>query len=84
MVPRELSTLELLFSLLRAVCNSAVDWLFEELKVTQDAFQTYQAATGAVLDNNTGLLTLTADQYANLSNLVFIIGGVSMIAFLNT
>ena len=39
-----------------------------------DALATYQQITGAVEDNNTGLLKLTADQFANLESLFFHIG----------
>ena len=34
----------------------------------------YQNVTGAVIDNNTGLLKITADQFANLESLFFHIG----------
>ncbi|KAM5531862.1 hypothetical protein V8D89_014492 [Ganoderma adspersum] len=36
-----------------------------------DAFEAYQNATGAVLDETTGLLKITKDQYANLKSLFF-------------
>ena len=39
-----------------------------------DAFQKYMAATGAVPDQNTGLLMITPDQYAALENLYFTVG----------
>ncbi|KAH9979933.1 acid protease [Lactifluus volemus] len=42
-----------------------------------DAFQTYQQATGATLDQTTGLLTITASQFENLQSLFFNIGGIS-------
>lgn len=42
-----------------------------------DALARYQTATGAVLDSNTGLLSLTLDQFANLKSLFFVIGGVT-------
>ena len=42
-----------------------------------DALATYQAATGAVPDDATGLLRLTPAQFANLESLFFNIGGVS-------
>ncbi|KAF8526358.1 aspartic peptidase domain-containing protein [Gautieria morchelliformis] len=41
-----------------------------------DQSVTYQEATGAVLDNTTGLLRLTTTQFANLQSLNFHIGGV--------
>ena len=34
----------------------------------------YQNVTGAVIDNNTGLLKITADQFTNLESLFFHIG----------
>ena len=42
-----------------------------------DAFQRYQAATGAVPDATTGLLSLTLEQFNNLKSLSFIINGVT-------
>ncbi|PPR05338.1 LOW QUALITY PROTEIN: hypothetical protein CVT26_011601 [Gymnopilus dilepis] len=42
-----------------------------------DGFDAYQAATGAVLDQTTGLLTLTAAQFSNLQNLDFTTGGAT-------
>jgi len=44
--------------------------------IATDAFQKYQEATGATLDQTTGLLTLTASQFENLQSLFFDIGGV--------
>ena len=41
-----------------------------------DAFQAYQAATGAEADPNIGLLRLTPAQYENLESLFFKIGDV--------
>ena len=43
--------------------------------IATDAFQAYQKATGATMDNTTGLLTITEEQYNNLQSLVFNIGG---------
>ncbi|KAI0094424.1 aspartic peptidase A1 [Irpex rosettiformis] len=43
--------------------------------IATDAFNRYRSATGAVLDNNTGLLRLTTAQFANLQSLFFTIGG---------
>ncbi|KZV63908.1 acid protease [Peniophora sp. CONT] len=43
--------------------------------IATDAFQAYQKATGAKLDNTTGLLTITEEQFNNLQPLVFNIGG---------
>lgn len=39
------------------------------------AFNAYQAQTGATVDSNTGLLTITASQYANLQTLNFVTNG---------
>ena len=44
-----------------------------------DAFATYQNLTGGVMDNDTGLLRLTPDQFANLESLFFQIGEVRRI-----
>ncbi|KAI0767720.1 acid protease [Fomes fomentarius] len=44
------------------------------LLLATDALATYQSITGAVFDNNTGLLRLTPDQFANLESLFFQIG----------
>ena len=42
-----------------------------------DALSKYQRATGAVLDNNTGLLRLTTTQFNSLQNLNFKIGSTT-------
>ena len=39
-----------------------------------DAFNTYQTKTGGILDSTTTLLSITPDQYDNLSSLWFNIG----------
>ncbi|KAH9021869.1 acid protease [Lactarius hengduanensis] len=44
--------------------------------IATDAFQEYQKATGATLDQTTTLLTLTNSQFNNLQSLFFDIGGV--------
>jgi hypothetical protein len=44
--------------------------------IATDAFQKYQKATGATLDQTTGLLKLTASQFEKLQSLFFDIGGV--------
>lgn len=49
-----------------------------------DAFSTYQAATGGVLDENTGLLRITPAQFANLQSLFFNIGGVRALCIAST
>jgi len=45
------------------------------LLIASDAFATYQDLTGAVPDENTGLLSLTPAQFASLQSLFFNIGG---------
>ncbi|TBU39183.1 acid protease [Dichomitus squalens] len=47
------------------------------LLLATDAFQAYQQATGAKLDNSTGLLTLTESQFDNLQSLFFNVGGTT-------
>ncbi|KAG2064018.1 acid protease, partial [Suillus decipiens] len=43
--------------------------------IATDAFEKYQSATGGTLDENTGLLKISSDQYSQLSSLYFAIGG---------
>ncbi|KAI0761374.1 aspartic peptidase A1 [Trametes elegans] len=43
--------------------------------IATDAFNKYQKMTGAVPDDDTGLLRITQEQYGNLQNLNFNIGG---------
>ncbi|KAJ8591314.1 acid protease [Rhizopogon salebrosus TDB-379] len=45
--------------------------------IATDAFAKYKSATGATLDDTTGLLKISSDQYDQLSSLYFNIGGVS-------
>jgi len=45
--------------------------------LASNAFSKYQSATGAVADRNTGLLRVTSAQFNKLSNLNFIINGVT-------
>ncbi|KAH0831880.1 acid protease [Lanmaoa asiatica] len=47
------------------------------LLLATDAFQAYQQATGATLDQTTGLLTITEKQYQQLQSIYFNIGGVT-------
>ncbi|KIK69780.1 hypothetical protein GYMLUDRAFT_34177 [Collybiopsis luxurians FD-317 M1] len=47
------------------------------LLIASDAFQAYQQATGATLDQSTGLLKLSASQFDNLESLFFQIGDTS-------
>lgn len=47
------------------------------LLLATDAFNAYKDATGAVADQNTGLLKITKDQYENLQSLLFCIDSVS-------
>ena len=42
-----------------------------------DAFGKYQEMTGAIKDDTTGMLTITPQQYDNLQDLTFNIGGRS-------
>lgn len=44
--------------------------------IATDAFQKYQQLTGATMDSQTGLLTLTEDQFDNLQSLFFNIGRI--------
>ncbi|KAI0311766.1 acid protease [Amylostereum chailletii] len=44
--------------------------------IATDAFEAYEKATGATMDNTTGLLTLSASKFNNLKSLFFTIGGV--------
>ena len=50
--------------------------------IATDAFQAYQNATGAVLDEATGLLKITKDQYANLKSVFFTRYSVSILGTL--
>lgn len=43
--------------------------------LASDAFSAYQTATGGEMDQNTGLLMITKDQYRNLKSLYFQVGG---------
>ncbi|KAI0333691.1 acid protease [Cubamyces sp. BRFM 1775] len=47
------------------------------LLLATDAFQAYQSATGATMDNATGLLTITQEQFDALQSLFFTIGGTT-------
>lgn len=42
-----------------------------------DGFAAYQKATGGTLDQTTGLLKITQEQYDNLQSLFFTIGGTT-------
>ena len=42
-----------------------------------DAFDTYKSLTGATEDQTTGLLTISAADYANLQSLNFAVGGTT-------
>ncbi len=44
------------------------------LMIATDAFQAYQKATGATMDETTGLLTITEAQFEKLQSLFFTIG----------
>jgi len=45
--------------------------------IATEAFQAYEKATGATMDNTTGLLTLPASGFAKLQDLNFSIGGTT-------
>ncbi|KAI0050951.1 aspartic peptidase A1 [Auriscalpium vulgare] len=45
--------------------------------IATDAFTRYKTATGAVLDNTTGLLRITSAQYSNLKSLFFTTGSTT-------
>ncbi|OCH89119.1 acid protease [Obba rivulosa] len=47
------------------------------LMLATDALQRYVHATGATMDNNTGLYALPADQFGNLESLFFNIGNIT-------
>ncbi|KAH9480701.1 Polyporopepsin [Psilocybe cubensis] len=47
------------------------------LLIATDAFNAYQKATGATLDQTTGLLTVTEEQFSNMQSLFFNIGGTT-------
>ncbi|KAG6817906.1 hypothetical protein H0H87_012374 [Tephrocybe sp. NHM501043] len=47
------------------------------LYIATDAYNRYRTATGAVLDNTTGLLRITSAQFSNLKSLFFTINGAT-------
>jgi cathepsin E len=47
------------------------------IMIASDAFDRYQKVTGGVLDQTTGLLTITSTQYANLKGFSVTISGVT-------
>jgi len=57
--------------------SGVVDTGTTMILIASDAFQAYQQATGATLEQSTGLLTITQQQYNNLQSLFFNIGGVN-------
>ncbi|KAJ7913482.1 acid protease [Mycena leptocephala] len=48
------------------------------LLLATDAFEAYQKATGATADRTTGLLTVTASQFAKMQSLLFHIGDATL------
>ncbi|KAH7917667.1 acid protease [Leucogyrophana mollusca] len=46
------------------------------IALASDAFARYQAATGGTMDDNTGLLKISTEQYVALKTLTFTIGGI--------
>ncbi|KAG2121621.1 acid protease [Suillus clintonianus] len=57
--------------------SGIVDTATVLILIESDAFKTYQSATGATLDETTGLLKITPDQYSSLKPLIFTIGGTA-------
>jgi hypothetical protein len=53
---------------------SALYYIETLLTHSSDAFDSYKSGTGATLDNSTGLLKISSDQYDQLSSLFFTIG----------
>ena len=47
------------------------------LMIATDAFEKYQKATGAKMDQTTGLLKITEQQLGKLQSLIFTIGAIS-------
>ena len=43
--------------------------------IATDAFDTYTSLTGATIDNNVGLLSISSEGFSNLQSLFFNIGG---------
>ena len=50
-------------------------YLYRLISPTLDAYNRYVDATGAVVDQDTGLLSITSAQYANLQSLFFVASG---------
>jgi len=48
------------------------------LLLATDAFQAYQKATGATMDQTTGLLTVTEEQFNNMQSMFFNIGDTTL------
>ena len=46
-----------------------------------DAFQRYQTATGSVLDEQTGLLSITSEQFSKLESLFFTVNNVCILSW---
>ncbi|TRM60642.1 aspartic peptidase domain-containing protein [Schizophyllum amplum] len=55
-------------------CAGIVDTGTTLLMISTDAFNAYKKATGAKLDENTGLLTVTEEQFKNMQSMMFHIG----------
>jgi hypothetical protein len=56
--------------------SGIVDTGTTALLMATEAFNAYKQATGAIIDDYTGMLAITSEQYANLQSLYFNIGGV--------
>jgi len=46
--------------------------------IATDAFNRYKTTTGATLDSNTGMLSITNEQYSRLQSMFFTIGGTRL------
>lgn len=69
--------------LFSSLAVSPAEYEYQSPRLTQstppDAYSAYQTATGATVDETTGLLTVTKDQYDTLENISFYIGGEGFI-----
>jgi hypothetical protein len=63
----------------KLICNSGSyqKYVYRFIPPALDAYNSYASATGGVLDQNTGLLSITPDQYENLQSLFFDISGTT-------
>jgi cathepsin E len=54
---------------------ASTKYLYRLVSPTLDAYNRYVDATGATVDQDTGLLNITSAQYANLQSLFFVVSG---------